>query len=212
MASEGFWNLFQQDLLILPPTVPPTGDMVFKHMNLIQTRRISSFKAPETSLLVLYLGVHNINLNLLGTVSHSILLFKKDHKNQKWRRPSSSLCIPFDGSASASPWTLVSQPCRFSCGVLDPFGSLIPESSTRYPKLRLMFLDDTSQETVILGSCLQAQQSIVNSARGWLSHLGWGHWLPIPQSLVHLYPCASCRQDKFGVESFLGGLMPPPST
>jgi hypothetical protein len=36
-------------------------------------------------------------------------------------------------------------------------------------------------------------------------------WL-FPQSLLHLYPCASCRQDKFWVEGFVGGLMSPPST
>lgn len=33
-----------------------------------------------------------------------------------------------------------------------------------------LLLDETSQETVMLGSCLQVYQSTVNSVRCWLSH------------------------------------------
>ena len=33
-------------------------------------------------------------------------------------------------------------------------------------------------------------------------------WL-FPQSLLHLYPCASCRQEKFYIKSFVGVLMSP---
>lgn len=45
----------------------------------------------------------------------------------------------------------------------------------------------------MLGSCLQAQQSIVNSVQGWLSPMGGSQvgpvigW-PFPQSLLHPYP------------------------
>ena len=45
-----------------------------------------------------------------------------------------------------------------------------------------LLLGEASQETVMLGSCLQAEQSIINSVRAWLSHMGWvsswgSHWL-----------------------------------
>lgn len=39
--------------------------------------------------------------------------------------------------------------------------------------------------------------SQVRAVTGWL----------LPQSLLHPYPWASCRQDKFWVEDFVGGLM-----
>ena len=64
----------------------------------------------------------------------------------------------------------------------------------------------------MLGSCLQAQQSIINSVRGWVSHLEWVSsctvigWL-FSQSLLHSYHCTSCRQDNFGVEEVVGELM-----
>ena len=43
----------------------------------------------------------------------------------------------------------------------------------------------------MLGSCLQAQQSIINSVRGWFSPLGWvsswaSHSWLFPRSLLHL--------------------------
>jgi hypothetical protein len=50
-------------------------------------------------------------------------------------------------------------------------------------------LDEASQETVMLGSCLQAQQSIICSVRDWLSYMGcmssWvSHWLAIPSIFI----------------------------
>ena len=62
-----------------------------------------------------------------------------------------------------------------------------------------MLLDKASQETVILGSCLKAQQCIINSDRLALSHrvgpkLGQslvGCSLNLCSSLLHLYPYAS---------------------
>ena len=64
----------------------------------------------------------------------------------------------------------------------------------------------------MLSSCQQAQKSIINSVRGWLSHIGWvqswgSYWFP--QSLLRLYPSISCRQDIFCVEGFVGRLMLP---
>ena len=48
-------------------------------------------------------------------------------------------------------------------------------------------LGGVSQRTVMLGSCLQAQQSIINSVRDWCLPMGWvsswaGHWLAIPSA------------------------------
>ena len=50
-------------------------------------------------------------------------------------------------------------------------------------------LDEASQMTVMLGSCMQAYQSINNSVRGWLSAMEWvsswvSHWLAIPSVSV----------------------------
>lgn len=50
-------------------------------------------------------------------------------------------------------------------------------------------LDEASQETAVLGSCLQAQPSVINSVKGWLSPMGWGsdwgsHWLAVPSVSV----------------------------
>ena len=60
----------------------------------------------------------------------------------------------------------------------------------------------------MLGSCLQSQQSIINSVKEGSQVgpvIGW----PFLQSLLHLCKevYISCRQDKFWVESFMGGLM-----
>jgi hypothetical protein len=71
--------------------------------------------------------------------------------------------------------------------------------------------DEASQKTLMLGSSLQAYKSIINSVRVWYSPMGWvsswaSHW-PYPQSLFHLYPSTSCRQDKFWIESFVGGFI-----
>jgi len=64
------------------------------------------------------------------------------------------------------------------------------------------------------GSCLdQRRVSLIVSGAAYLTMSGFQvepgiGWL-FPQSLCHLYPCASCRQDKFGIEGFVGGLMSP---
>ena len=42
----------------------------------------------------------------------------------------------------------------------------------------------------------------MSSVSSWAS-LGW----PFSQSLFYLCPCTSYKYDKFGVESFVGGLM-----
>jgi len=58
-------------------------------------------------------------------------------------------------------------------------------------------------------------ESAINSVRGWLSPTGWVSlgavtgW-PFLQSLLHPCPCTSCRQDRFQVGGFVGGLMSPP--
>ena len=72
----------------------------------------------------------------------------------------------------------------------------------------LQLLDDTSQETVMLGFCLKAQQNIINSylTQGVFQVapiIGW----PFPKFLFPFYPCTSCRQNKFWVEGFVGALM-----
>lgn len=116
-----------------------------------------------------------------------------------------------------------------SCGVLDPSSLLtsIPHSSTRHPKLCLIsgvglcicshqMLDEASQETVRLRSCLQAEQSIiivsgVNSVTWDGSQVGVVIVWLLPRSLLHLYPCTSCRQDKFWVKGFIDRCPPASS-
>jgi hypothetical protein len=113
------------------------------------------------------------------------------------------------------------------CGVLDSSVSPNPPhshssarlpSSAQYLGLYICFhqlLNEDSQKTVMLGSCLQAQQSIINSINrlfGSLPHgigLGWAsHWLAFPTNYApSLYPCISCRQNKFWVKGFVGGLV-----
>lgn len=64
----------------------------------------------------------------------------------------------------------------------------------------------------MLGSCIQALQSIINSARDWFLSMGqksnWAsHWLVIPLvSALFLYLHFLC-QDKFVVKGFLSGLV-----
>ena len=48
-------------------------------------------------------------------------------------------------------------------------------------------LDEGYQKTVIQGSCLESEQSIINIVRGWLSPMRWvsscaSHWLAITSS------------------------------
>ena len=56
----------------------------------------------------------------------------------------------------------------------------------------------------MLGSCLQAQQSIINSIRGWLSHMEWvsswgSHWLAIPSVCYIFIPANLVGRTKFGL-------------
>lgn len=65
----------------------------------------------------------------------------------------------------------------------------------------------------MLGPCLPAQQNIIGSGISSLT-LGVPQVGPVigclvPQPLLHLYHCMSCRQNKFQVEGFIGRLMYP---
>jgi hypothetical protein len=113
-------------------------------------------------------------------------------------------------------------PGSSSCGVPVPFGGLNSSSNSfvRVPELYPTFgcgsiyicfsqlLSGVLQRTVMLDSCLQAQQCQgVVLAIGWLA--SWaGYWLGILKvSTLSPHPCISCRQDKFGVKSFVGRLV-----
>jgi hypothetical protein len=72
--------------------------------------------------------------------------------------------------------------CRSSCGVLDLSGSLtLYQDFLNYAYFRLWVAASISiscwmkplMKTVLLGSCLQAYQSIINSVRGCFSPMGW---------------------------------------
>jgi hypothetical protein len=71
-------------------------------------------------------------------------------------------------------------------------------------------LGGTSQ-TLMLGSCLQAKQSIINSTRDWFFCL-WDESEVEPIRLLHLCLCTSYEQDKFWVNVFWVGCYPYPST
>jgi hypothetical protein len=68
----------------------------------------------------------------------------------------------------------------------------------------------TSQRTAILGSCLQAWQSIPNSVIDWFLHMEWvsiwGHPC-FPQALPYLCLWTSCRQEMFLIKGFVCGLL-----
>jgi hypothetical protein len=83
-----------------------------------------------------------------------------------------------------SPWSQVSWLCRSSSGVLDTSGSLRHWSSTWCFSAALCIcshalLDEVSQETIMLRSCLQAYQVFNDSVRSWLAYMGCvsSHWL-----------------------------------
>ena len=72
-------------------------------------------------------------------------------------------------------------------------------------------LGRASQRTVILGSCLQAKQRIINSVRDWFlpmglklgsqvwPAIGWPFSVSAPSlSLFHLCPCTSCSGTNLG--------------
>ena len=98
----------------------------------------------------------------------------------------SCACSLVAGSVSVDPYgpRLVDF-VGFFCGVLDLSGSsILPlPSSMRFPELWLMFSSgslllfpsaaEVSQMTVMPGSCLQVQQSVINSVRGGLSPMRW---------------------------------------
>ena len=128
-------------------------------------------------------------------------------------------------SLNKPSWAQVIWLCRYSYGVLDPSSdSLNPfsHSSTRLLEVLLMF-DCMSlhlfpsvgwslwMKTVMQVSCLLAYQNIINSVSSWLSPFGcvssWGISCPFLQSLLHLYPRASCRQGILWFNVFLYGLL-----
>lgn len=75
-------------------------------------------------------------------------------------------------------------------------------------------LKEISQRSVVLDSCLQAQQTIINSIRVAClpqvgSQVGPVIGYPFPQSLLHHYPCTYCRRGKVWVKDFVDGLVSP---
>jgi hypothetical protein len=73
-------------------------------------------------------------------------------------------------------------------------------------------LGGAPQRTVMLGSCLQVyrlalKESGIGSCPWDGSQIGPAIGWPFPQSLLHLCPCISGRQDKFWDKSFVVGLM-----
>ena len=71
-----------------------------------------------------------------------------------------------------------------------------------------LLLDEASQEMFMLGSCLQDSRvsSIVSEVGSFTwdrSQVGTVIGCLFPQSLLHLYPCISCRQGKIWVEEFV---------
>lgn len=124
-----------------------------------------------------------------------------------WARLVDSVCLlivslPSPGRSILPPgcYTKLCECCLiFHCGSLYLFTSAV---------------DEAFQETVMIGSILQAEQSIMNNIRDWLSHMGcisswYIHWLDVPSVSAPFFPCISHRQDKFLVEGFVGILMSP---
>jgi hypothetical protein len=86
-------------------------------------------------------------------------------------------------------------------------------ASCRYLYLSQSAADRASQRTAILGSCLQAQHSITNSARVWCLSMGWlvpGQ--PFLQSLLHFCPWISFRHEQFSSKTLMVGWWPHSST
>jgi hypothetical protein len=65
--------------------------------------------------------------------------------------------------------------------------------------------DEASQGTVMLGSCLQAQQSVINSVRGWRSHMD-GSQVGAVIGFLHLcsifIPAYLVGKTNFGLKVF----------
>jgi hypothetical protein len=69
-----------------------------------------------------------------------------------------------------------------------------------------------SHETVMLGSCLQAQQSITNSVRGCLSHEGWvSSWGSFSLCSIFM-PAYLVGRTNLGLKVLWVGWCPSPST
>jgi hypothetical protein len=71
-------------------------------------------------------------------------------------------------------------------------------------------LGGASQRT--LSSCLYSYQCIINSVRDWCLPTGWvsswaSYWLAIPSVSIPSHAYISLRQDKFGDESFMAGVV-----
>jgi hypothetical protein len=131
------------------------------------------------------------------------------------------------GSVSVSPqWPkLVDSVGLLVVSLTPPTCSFsIPQSCTRLPKLCLLFgcrsvasvsiccwMKPLRRQLCEAPVCKHSRGSLIVSG---VSALTWDvsqvgaviHWL-FPQPLLHLYPCTPCRQDRFGVEGFVGGLL-----
>jgi hypothetical protein len=70
-------------------------------------------------------------------------------------------------------------------------------------------LDRVSQRTVMLGKHNRVSLIVsdTSSCLWYGSQVGLVIGCPFPQSLLHLCPCTSYRQDTFWVEGFMDGLM-----
>jgi hypothetical protein len=110
------------------------------------------------------------------------------------------------------PRVQVSWLCWSSCGVPVLFMSLSfsPNSSPRLPELHLMF----GRRTLHLFPWAAGWNLSEDAYARFLSTkhnrvsltepvIGW----QFPLSLLHLCPCASCRQGTFWIRAFVGGLL-----
>jgi hypothetical protein len=114
------------------------------------------------------------------------------------------ICSLVGGSDSESPWIQSLQSFLLWVPNLHPFfgcGCLyLSESAAGWSltedSLLLSASITVSLVVLSIGAC-PWDESQVKSVIGW----------PPPQSLLHPHACISCRQDKFWVESFVGGLV-----
>jgi hypothetical protein len=80
--------------------------------------------------------------------------------------------------------------------------------------LKLLPDETSQQDIVILDSCPQVYQNIINNIGDWLSHREWisswgSGWLAVPSVSAPFFPYTSCRQEQFWFEGFVDGLMFP---
>lgn len=75
------------------------------------------------------------------------------------------------------------------------------------------FLNKVSQMSFVLGSCLPVKHNIINCVRGGPSchgpQFGLVRFWPLPQCLLPLYSCTSCRPKKLWVERIVAGVTYP---